>query len=124
MPRLMSVALTKDQVRARSKTVTRRMGWWEDKNGKRMLKPGIRLTLCEKVQGRRLGDVVEPLVRITDVEVVSVRREPLWGITGDDVVAEGFPDLTPAEFTEFFCDSHKGCQPDTVVTRIEWRYLG
>jgi hypothetical protein len=33
MPRLMSVSLTEPQVRARSKTVTRRLGWL-------MLKPG------------------------------------------------------------------------------------
>lgn len=120
MPRLMSVSLTTPQVRARSKTVTRRMGWWEDKNGKRMLKPGDRLTLAEKVMGRREGD---PLVCIVDVEVVSVRREPLWDITEDDVAAEGFPDMTPAEFAAFFCDSHKGCEPGTEITRIEWRYL-
>ncbi|HZR50147.1 MAG TPA: hypothetical protein VFB06_11565 [Streptosporangiaceae bacterium] len=113
MPRLMSVSLTEPQVRARSKTVTRRMGWL-------MLKSGDKLTLCRKVMGRKPG---EPLERIVDVEVVSVRREPLWDITEDDVTAEGFEDMTPAEFTEFFCGSHKGCRPDTEVTRIEWRYL-
>lgn len=113
MPRLMSVALTQPQVVARSKTVTRRLGWL-------MLKPGDHLTLCKKVQGRLKG---EPLERITDVEVVSVRRERLDSITPAEVVAEGFPHLSPAEFTAFFCGSHKGCTPDTEVTRIEWRYL-
>lgn len=113
MPSLMSVSLTTPQVRARTKTVTRRMGWLK-------LKPGTTLTLCEKVMGRKKGDA---LVRIVDVEVVSVRREPLWDITEDDVAREGFPDMTPADFVEFFCDSHKGCMPDSVVTRIEWRYL-
>jgi hypothetical protein len=113
MPRLMSVSLTEPQVRARSKTVTRRLGWL-------MLKPGDKLTLCRKVMGRKPG---EPLERIVDVEVVSVRREPLWDITEDDVTAEGFPDLTQAEFVEFFCGSHKECEPGTTVTRIEWRYL-
>lgn len=113
MARLMSVSLTEPQVRARSKTVTRRVGWL-------MLKPGDRLTLCRKVMGRRKG---EPLERITEVEVVSVSREPLHAITMPDVIAEGFPKMTPTEFVEFFCGSHKGCTPGTEVTRIRWRYL-
>ncbi|MFI9538309.1 hypothetical protein ACIG56_34390 [Nocardia fusca] len=113
MARLMSVALTEPQVRARSKTVTRRMGW-------HVLKPGDRLTLCRKVMGRRRG---EPLVRIVDVRVLAVRRERLDEITPDEVLAEGFPEMSPDEFIEFFCGSHKGCTPDSEVTRIEWAYL-
>ena len=113
MPRLMSVTLTEPQVRARTKTVTRRMGWL-------MLERGDRLTLCRKVMGRRKG---EPLERITDVKVVSVRREPLHAITRAEVALEGFPQMTPAGFVEFFCGTHKGCEPGTEVTRIEWRYL-
>jgi len=113
MPRLMSVALTESQVRARTKTVTRRLGWL-------MLKPGDHLTLCRKVMGRRKG---EPLERIVDVEVLSAGRERLDAITPEEVLAEGFPHLSPAEFVAFFCASHKGCEPGSEVTRIEWRYL-
>lgn len=113
MPRLMSVSLTEDAVVARAKTVTRRMGWLN-------LKAGDRLTLCRKVMGRKKG---EPLVRIVDVEVVSTRREPLWLITPPEVAREGFPDWSPATFIEFFYASHKGCLPDSLVTRIEWRYI-
>lgn len=113
MPRLMSVSLTEPQVRARTKTVTRRVGW-------RMLKPGDQLTLCRKVMGRRKG---EPLERIADVEVVSVRREPVAAITFADCISEGFPHMTPAEFVTFFCGTHQGCEPGTEVARIEWRYL-
>jgi len=113
MPRLMSVSLTEPQVRAHTKTVTRRMGW-------RMLEPGTRLTLCRKVMGRRRG---EPLVRIVDVEVLDVGRERLDTITPEEVRAEGFPEMTPAQFVEFFCGSHKGCTPDSTITRIQWRYL-
>jgi hypothetical protein len=109
----MSVALTTRQVRDRSKTVTRRLGW-------RMLAPGDPLTLCEKVRGRKPG---EPLIRIAEVTVVSVRREPLNAITAEDVAAEGFPQMTVTAFVSFFCETHKGCEPGTVVTRIEWRYL-
>ncbi|WP_433527745.1 hypothetical protein ACQPZ2_44200 (plasmid) [Nocardia pseudovaccinii] len=113
MPRLMSVSLTEDAVRDRSKTVTRRMGWLQ-------LAPGTRLTLCRKVMGRKRG---EPLVRIVDVEVASVRREQLDTITPEEVRAEGFPQMSPAEFVAFFCGSHKGCTPSSTITRIRWRYL-
>jgi hypothetical protein len=116
MSRLMSVALTSSAVRERRKTVTRRLGWT-------FLKAGERLTLCEKVQGRRRADgTVGPLVRIAEVEVVSVRREPLHGIQPGDTALEGFPAWTGSQFVEFFCDAMK-CTPDTLVTRIEWRYL-
>lgn len=113
MPRLMAVSLTEQQVRDRTKTVTRRVGW-------RMLRVGDRLTLCKKVMGRRRG---EPLDRITDVEVTGIRRERLDAITPDDITAEGFPNLTPGEFIAFFCNTHRGCTPETEITRIEWRYL-
>lgn len=112
MARLMSVALTTAQVRNRTKTVTRRAGW-------QMLTPGDLLTLCPKVRGRRLG---EPLERIVTVEVVSLRREPLNAITPADVIAEGFPEMTPAQFVEFFRDTHRGITADTEITRIEWAY--
>lgn len=108
----MSVALTEEQVRARTKTVTRRLGWL-------FLKPGDRSTLCRKVMGRRKG---EPLVRIAEVEVVSVDRVPLDCITHADVEREGFPGASPEAFVDFFC-VHMKCAPDTVVTRIKWRYL-
>lgn len=111
MPRLMSVALTEDAVRARRKTVTRRLGW-------RVLRPGERLTLCRKVMGRR----GEPLVRVAEVEIVSVRRERLDAVTDAEVTREGFPGRDAAWFVAFFT-THMRCAPDTEVTRIEWRYL-
>lgn len=126
MPRLMSVTLTKEAVRERRKTETRRGGWT-------MLRPGDHLTLCEKVMGRKAG---EPLVRICNVEVVAVRREPLNAITDDAVAREGFgrddlrdylngPDdgNLAAAFVRFFTDKMGG-NPDQEVTVIEWRYLG
>ncbi|HET6503706.1 MAG TPA: hypothetical protein VFG87_23400 [Amycolatopsis sp.] len=112
MSRLMSVALTETAVRERRKTVTRRLGWL-------FLKPGDRLTLCRKVMGRKPG---EPLVRIAEVEVVSVRREQLRHIAPGETALEGFPNMTGGQFVEFFCE-HMKCVPYTEVTRIEWRYL-
>lgn len=114
MPRLMSVAYTEHAVRRRTKTVTRRKGW-------AFLRPGDRITLCRKVMGRKPG---EPLVRIADVEIVDVRREPLRAITAEDVALEGFPELSPAAFIDRFFVQAQGIAPDAVVTRIEWRYLG
>lgn len=112
MSRLMSVALTEQAVVERRKTVTRRLGW-------RFLKVGDRLTLCRKVMGRKRG---EPLVRLAEVEVVDVRREPLYAIFDDDVEREGFPGKPATWFQDFFCDAMR-CEQDAEVTRIEWRYL-
>ncbi len=112
----MSVSHTEGAVVARTKTVTRRLGW-------RFLKPGDRLTLCRKVMGRKPG---EPLVRLAEVEIVGVRRERLDNITAGDIIREGF--ATPvgyvadrARFMDLFRDF--GAGPATEVTRIEWRYL-
>lgn len=116
MPRNMAVSLTLEQVRSRTKTVTRRTGtsWLK-------LKPGDRLTLCEKVMGLRKGEKVKPVVT---VEVTGVRRERLDAVTAEDVTAEGFPQMTgPGEFVSFFCATHRGCTPQTEVTVIAWRYL-
>jgi hypothetical protein len=110
--RLMSVALTEEQVRSRAKTVTRRLGW-------RYLRVGERVCLCRKVMGRRPG---EPLVRITTVEIVDVRVEPLSAVTDDDVAREGFCGKSAAWFVDFFT-SHMRATADTAVTRIQWRYL-
>lgn len=131
----MSVAKTTEAVIERRKWVSRRAGWWEDKNGRRILKPGDTLTLCKKVQGRKPG---EPIVRLAEVRVVDLRREPLDAITDYDVQLEGFVgddlaafgvervSLLPngaaaAAFVRFFVDAIGG-SPDQEVTRIEWDY--
>lgn len=117
MPRLMSVSMTVAAVESRTKRVTRRLGWLH-------ARPGDRYTLCEKVQGRRRADgTVEPLVRLVDVEVVSVRRERLDAITAEDVALEGFPGMSPEEFVDRFFVRAQRVAADTIVTRIEWVYL-
>lgn len=116
----MSVAFTEQAVRERRKTVTRRKGW-------EFVKPGDRLTLCRKVMGRsRVINgvrVTEPLVRICDVEVVSVRRERLGDMPESDVALEGYPEMSRADFINRFFVNFQGIFPDEHVTRIEWRYL-
>jgi hypothetical protein len=119
----MSVAFTEAAVVARRKTVTRRKGWL-------FLKPGDRLTLCRKVMGRKKG---EPLVRIAEVEVVSVRRESLAALCDLDhrdneyataeMVREGFPGMDPGGFVLRYFTAAQGIGPADDVTRIEWRYL-
>lgn len=133
MSRLMSVAFTEQAVVERRKTVTRRAGWWEDKKGRRILKAGDRLTLCRKVMGRKKG---EPLVRLAEVEVVSIRREPLSAVAGPyvldetggvaewpEMTAEGFPDMHPIDFMRRYFTDAQGIAAMDDVTRIEWRYL-
>lgn len=123
----MSVAFTEAAVRAQTKTVTRRKGWWTDKNGRYLLRPRDHLTLCRKVMGRKPG---EPLIRIAEVEVVEVERAPLRmvGFAGE-LTAEGFPEYESDRilggmeifWRRFF--QPQGIGLDDDVTRIEWRYL-
>ncbi len=120
MPRLISMAYTAEQVRARTKTVTRRVGWVN-------ARPGERLIACEKVMGRKAG---EPLVRIVAIELVDVRREPIMALVdnrrgyGDEEVSlEGFPDLSPETFVRTYFTEAQGLNLDAEVTRLAYRYL-
>lgn len=113
----MSVTLTEQGVVDRRKTVSRRLGWV-------FLNVGDRLTLCRKVMGRRRADGrIEPLIRLAEVEVIDVRREPLNAITPADVRAECVPGVdTPNQFVAFF-RLHMRCNSDDEITRIQWRYV-
>lgn len=121
----MSVAFTEQAVIERRKTVTRRKGWWENKVGKRLLIPGDTLTLCRKVMGRKPG---EPIVRLAEVEVVSVTRHRLGhlllgGSAYREMELEGFPSMPPDTFVDRYFIRAQGMSIDDMVTRIEWRYL-
>lgn len=119
----MSFMLTKQQIRNRTKTVTRRMGWL-------MLRPGNLLCAVEKGMGLKPGEHIQ---RLGTIRVVDVRREPLKAMLEDvdygmaECVKEGFGTHAtlrwPSEFVPFFCSSHKGCKPDSLVTRIEFEYV-
>ncbi len=88
------------------------------------------------MQGRRPG---EALVRLAEVEVVSVRRESLLELTEADVRREGVPldvyaagpdrahvavcsACRPLTWAGWFART-MGIDPYAEVTRIEWRYL-
>jgi len=113
LPRNMSFMLTTDQIRNRTKFVTRRLGWW-------FLKPGDILNACEKCMGLKKGEKVK---KICQLRVVSVKKEILdETITEDEIIKEGFPHLTTARFLYMFC-KEMGCNPGVEVNRIEFEYL-
>jgi hypothetical protein len=111
-PRMLSFAMTTEQVRNRTKTVTRRLGWLD-------LKPGTILQAVEKAQGLKKGEHVK---RLCLIRVLSVQREQLCKITRREVAREGFPGMLKHKFVEFFCEGH-GCEPADFVTRIEFEYV-
>lgn len=114
--RNISFALTTEQIRARTKTVTRRLGW-------AFLKPGTLLQPVVKGMGLRKGERVEKIGG--PIRVLNVRREPLNAIGTKydlDVVREGFPLMTADEFVAFFA-KHNGGAPDQMVTRIGFEYV-
>lgn len=112
MARNMSFAMTIDQFRARTKTVTRRFGWW-------FLKPGDEVCGVEKAMGLQKGEKIKPLGMI---RIISVRPEPLNAITHDDVIKEGFPDWTPSQFVQMLVD-HYSVDPAATVNRIQFEHL-
>lgn len=122
--RNMSFALTTEQLRAGTKTVTRRMGW-------RNLRPGTLLQPVKKGMGLKPGEKIERLRG--PIRVTSVRFEPLLRMVEDidygiqECHREGFGQHPvyswPTEFVNFFCSTHKCCTPESIVTRIEFEYL-
>ena len=113
--RNISFALTTQQVRNQTKTVTRRLGWKD-------LKPGTVLQPVVKGMGLKKGERVEKIGG--PIRVVSTRREPLGNVAFDDedVRLEGFPQFDGPQFLALFCQ-HNRCTPDTEVTRIEFEYV-
>jgi len=112
MPRNMSFAMTTEQVRGRTITVTRRFGWW-------FLKPGDVVCAVEKAMGLQKGEKVK---RLGMIRIVSTRAEPLDVITQKDVIKEGFPDWTPLKFVQFLV-KYYGAADDLLVNRIEFEYV-
>lgn len=111
--RVISFSATIPQIQNRTKTVTRRLGW-------KALKPGDYLRGVEKAMGLKKGEKARTL---DIIEIIDVRREPLSACTDEDAAREGFPEMTGPEFVEFFCKTMR-CSPETIVTRIEFSYIG
>jgi hypothetical protein len=116
--RNMSFAITTAQILEQSKDVTRRLGW-------EFLKVGDVLQPVKKCMGLRPGERIEKLG--SPIRVVDLRRERLDRMAAisygfEECRREGFPEMSPAEFMTMFCATHKGCTPETVITRIEFSY--
>ncbi len=110
--RNMSFAMTTEQFKNKTKTVTRRFGWW-------FLNPGDLVQGVEKCQGLKKG---EKLSRLHVIETVSTRPEPLNAITKEDCIREGFPDFEPEDFVNMLVKKY-GCSPTKTVNRIEFKYV-
>lgn len=120
----MSFFKTTDQIRAGTKTVTRRLGW-------RFLKRGDLLMAVVKCQGLRKGEKVQ---KIRPIKIIDINREPLWKIENEDVLKEGFlfhidPNADRNQgtcfrnsFIDMFCELNK-CNSGTIITRIEFKYI-
>lgn len=118
--RNLSFALTTQQMRDRSKTVTRRKGtFWA-----KALRPGDLVCAVEKSQGVKRGGIV----RLGVIRIVSVRVEPLddirWCVGSllvEETTAEGFPGMNSRDFVSMFI-RHMGGDGDQIVTRIEFEH--
>lgn len=116
--RNISFMLTTQQFIARTKTVTRRVNW-------EFLKAGDQLMGVEKGQGLKKG---EKITRLGVIRICDVRRERLDYMLRDldygraECEREGFPEMTPSEFVEFFCRANRRF-PIDPVTRIGFEYL-
>lgn len=116
--RNMSFMLTTEQMRNRTKTVTRRLGW-------QFLKVGDRIRACVKCQGLKKGERVET---IGIIEVVDVRREKLIEMHNRteygkrEAILEGFGHLTGSGFVGMFTRDMK-CRATDEVTRIQFVHV-
>lgn len=116
--RNMSFFLTTPQMLARTKAVTRRIGW-------NFLKVGDVVMAVEKCQGLKKGEKIK---RLYPIQILSVQSEPLRKLIDDpmyaygELIAEGFYGMTPKEFVDFFCNTHK-CSLDTIINRIEFKEM-
>lgn len=100
------------------KDVTRRTGW-------RFLKAGTHVCAVKKSMGLKPG---EKMVTLGVCDVVKVSRVRLDRITKKDVIREGFPEFTRAEFVHMFVTSFprdwggRITTPETIITRIEFKF--
>ena len=119
--RNMSFMLTTEQMRDKTKDVTRRLGWT-------FLKAGDVVMACVKCQGLGKGGKIE---RIHPIQIISSESESLMDIEdrlyrpGDErseTEREGFPEMSGVDFIYMFAREMK-CNADEWVNRIEFRHL-
>jgi len=112
MPRNMSFALTQEQIKSKTKTVTRRMNW-------QCLKVGDIVNAVNKTMGLKKG---ERPIRLATLKITSIHREKLTKITQEECAKEGFPNYSPWDFVCLFVEANN-CKPDVEITRIEFEFV-
>ena len=109
---------TGPQLAAGAKTVTRRLGWW-------FLKGGEEIRAVERARGLRK----EAMRELRIFCVLTATKERLDRIVSDanygreECRLEGYPELSPEQFVEMFCDTHPGVSPPTAINRIHFRFV-
>lgn len=109
----MSFALTTEQVKNQTKTVTRRNGWKDLKKGE-IIQPVV------KCMGLKKGEKQELIG--CPIRVLSIEFELLGEMQESDLEKEGFPAMTKNQFIEMYCKANN-CFDFHIVTRIEFEYL-
>ncbi len=108
----MSFALTVEQFRNETKTVTRRIGW-------NSLKPGDILYGVKKAMGLKKGEKIEKMGKI---KILSVRKESILAISKSDVAKEGFPEWSRKKFIALIMNCYK-LNLNSTINRIEFEYI-
>ena len=108
----MSFMLTTEQIRNKTKTVTRRLGWW-------FLKPGDIVNACVKCQGLKKGEKIK---KICQIRILNTGATILEEMNKEECVKEGFPKLSPYDFVSMFMVKMK-IDIDEEVNRIEFEYV-
>ena len=103
--------MTTEQIKNRTKTITRRLGWL-------FLKERELVQAVEKCQGLKKGERVK---RLAVIRINHIMRIKLCFIPTDDCAKEGFPEMSPEQFIRMFCKANK-CKRDVQVTRIDFEY--
>lgn len=79
------------------------------------------VSLCEKNPGWMTPE--EALKAIASGHATRLMRaEPLNAITQEDVICEGFPDMTPVRFVAMLV-AQNGVTPDRFFNRIEFEHI-
>jgi hypothetical protein len=127
LPRL-SCNMTQEAVRARQKTVTRRlkMPRWAQRPGKMNWNAGegplVLIVDRSRPAPARRQERGQRARGLAVVELLHAFHIPLTATSSSEVEREGFPGMTPAAFIERFCQAQH-CEPSARVARLEWRYL-
>jgi len=116
MPLNMSFYLTIPQIKNRTKTVTRRLGWG-------FLIPGVEVNAVEKTTGLKKG---EKIVHLDKIRILSAEKSPMFKINHEECVKEGFPDLNSYELINLLRKQYNMLKKRSMrdsLNRIEFEYI-